>query len=304
MSPAFIRVRIPAHRPTWLSNPSAATTQPALMLNSSSSRFTRTPVTRPLSFRSPTAVVFTQISAPPSAPRGPPLLPVRAPAALEEVAGAPLAAPHRGADLLALLDHQGAAAALRGPARGLTPGGTRAHDHDVVLQRHVRPRIVRGLKCLLRLSTRPPVPSATGKEGLLQLGELVPVRIVDRPDGADLHAHPALRAVLVEREVDLVQEDRVRRAGADAGPAVHAEHVVDRHDAVVPDVGTQGDELSWHAASATPRPGPRTSSRLPRGSSGPCCRRRTESPCRRGSGSGSRPACRAQCRSCSCPGRP
>src|SRR2546422_11563439 len=34
------------------------------MLNSSSSRFTRTPVTRPLSRRSPTAVVFTQISAP------------------------------------------------------------------------------------------------------------------------------------------------------------------------------------------------------------------------------------------------
>src|SRR5438034_8757338 len=127
-----------------------------------------------------------------------------------------------------------------------------------------------------------------GWNALLQRCELMAVRVVDRAHGADLHAHPALGAVLVEREVHLVQEDRVRRAGADARPAVHAEHVVDPHDAVVPHVGTQGDELRWHAASAIPQSALRTSSRLPRGSSGRCCRRRTGSPCRPGSRSGSR----------------
>src|SRR5438093_4753737 len=119
-----------------------------------------------------------------------------------------------------------------------------------------------------------------GWNALLQRCELMAVRVVDRAHRAHLHAHPALGAVLVEREVHLVQEDRVRRAGADAGPAVHAEHVVDCHDAVVPDVGTEGDEFR-HASSATLRSARRISSRLPRGSSGPCCTHRTGSPCRR-----------------------
>src|SRR5439155_24497993 len=100
--------------------------------------------------------------------------------------------------------------------------------------------------------------------GLLHRVELVAAGIVDRADRADLHAHAALRAVLVEREVDLVQEDRVRRARADAGSAVHAQHVVDRHDAVVADRGTDRDDLLRHGGHATPRSAPRTSSRFPR----------------------------------------
>src|SRR5947208_3254475 len=111
--------------------------------------------------------------------------------------------------------------------------------------------------------------------GLLHRVELVPARVIDRADGADLHAHAALRAVLVERQVDLVQEDRVRRAGADAGSAVHAEHVVDRHDAVVAHGRTDGDHLLRHAGPATPRSARRTSSRSLLGSSVPCCTRRT-----------------------------
>src|SRR5207249_8845484 len=105
--------------------------------------------------------------------------------------------------------------------------------------------------------------------------ELVAARIVDRADGADLDAHAALRAVFIEGQVDLVQEDRVRRARADAGSAVHAQHVVDRHDAVVADRGTDRYDLLRHGGHATPRSAPRTSSRFPRGSSAPCCMRRT-----------------------------
>src|SRR5207245_11727060 len=100
-------------------------------------------------------------------------------------------------------------------------------------------------------------------------------RIVDRADRADLHAHAALRAVLVEGQVHFVQEDRVRRAGADAGSAVHAEHVVDRHDAVVADRGTDRYDLLRPGGTATPRSAPGTASRFPRGSSAPCCTRRT-----------------------------
>src|SRR6267378_8553091 len=106
--------------------------------------------------------------------------------------------------------------------------------------------------------------------------ELVPARIIDRPDRADLHAHAALRAVLVECEVDLVKEDRVRGAGTDAGSAVHAEHVVDRHDSVIADGRTNRDDLLRHAGPATPRSAPRISSRSLLGSSVPCCTRRTE----------------------------
>src|SRR3990172_2155325 len=64
MSPALRSVLIPAHRPTWDSKPSAATTHPASRSTSSSRRFTRTPVTVPSSLSRPTAVAFTQMSAP------------------------------------------------------------------------------------------------------------------------------------------------------------------------------------------------------------------------------------------------
>src|SRR2546428_765438 len=104
---------------------------------------------------------------------------------------------------------------------------------------------------------------------LLHRVELVAPRIIDRADRADLHAHAALRAVFVEGQVDLVQEDRVRRARADAGSAVHAQHVVDRHDAVVADRGTDRYDLLRHGGHATPRSAPRTSSRFPRGRSAP-----------------------------------
>src|SRR5256885_7279754 len=40
----------------------------------------------------------------------------------------------------------------------------------------------------------------------------------NRTDGTDVHTHAASAAILVERRVDLVQKDRVRREGADARP--------------------------------------------------------------------------------------
>src|SRR6266704_4658092 len=186
----------------------------------------------------------------------------------DEMSCEAFAAPHWRADLLSLLDQEGSATAHRRIPSGHRARWARADHDDVVLvggHAHARPFIAGGY---IRL-TQPDRPQ------LLHRVELVAARIVDRADGADLDAHAALRAVLVERQVDLVQEDRVRRAGADAGPAVHAEHVVDRHDAVVPDRGTDRDDRLRHVATATPRSAPRTSSRSPRGSPARCCTRRT-----------------------------
>src|SRR5881296_635532 len=313
MSPAFISVFIPAQRPTWLSYPSAATTQPASMLNSSSSRFTRTPVTRPLSRRSPTAVVFTQISAPAfaaslahalsNASRSR-TIPTSFPACFSsilrtfpdgEMIFAPLTswATHLFSNGIAQSSRKWRA--TPSPQRTGEPISWRFSIIRVLqppiaayraAELPAGPAPTTTTSYLSAMSALPSPPALNvlsvragasrsrqrAARGLLQRRELVAVRVVDRADGADLHAHPALGAVLVEREVHLVQEDRVRWTGPDTGPAVHAEHVVDRHQAVVPDVRAQGDELSWHAASATPQSAPRTSSRLPRGSSGPCCR--------------------------------
>src|SRR5881296_2908 len=322
MSPAFISVFIPAQRPTWLSYPSAATTQPASMLNSSSSRFTRTPVTRPLSRRSPTAVVFTQISAPAfaaslahalsNASRSR-TIPTSFPACFSsilrtfpdgEMIFAPLTswATHLFSNGIAQSSRKWRAtpspqrtgepiswrfsiirvlqppiAAYRAAELPAGPAPTTTTSYFSATSALPSPTALKVFSVPLGLRLAFP---GRGEQGLLQLGQPMAVGVVDRSDGTHLHAHPALRAVLVEREVHLVQEDRVRRARPDARPAVHAQHVVDRHDAVVPDVGTKGDELSWHAASATPQSGPRTSSRSPLGSSGPCCRRRTGSPFR------------------------
>ena len=57
-------VSIPAHLPTCDSNPSAPTTQPAVMSLVSPKDFTLTPVTFFPFFRSFTAVVFSMRSAP------------------------------------------------------------------------------------------------------------------------------------------------------------------------------------------------------------------------------------------------
>ncbi len=64
MSRIAMFVGIPAHRPTWLSNPSAPIVTGARISNGSPNAFAFTPTTRLPSFSSDTAAVFSRTSTP------------------------------------------------------------------------------------------------------------------------------------------------------------------------------------------------------------------------------------------------
>src|SRR5256885_5965243 len=73
----------------------------------------------------------------------------------------------------------------------------------------------------------------------------------NRTDGTDVHTHAASAAILVERRVDLVQKDRVRREGADARPRTASHETSESSSGgAVPRVLTCG------AAAVTPPPPP------------------------------------------------
>src|SRR3989449_1990910 len=313
MSPARRSVLSRAQRPTWLSYPSAATTHFASIVISSSRRFARIPRTEPSSLTTAVAVVLSQMSAPAfaasfatalsKASRSrtiPTSLPAWASSIVSSVPFgekifAPLTSrpthlwsngnfvsstkcraspsPQRTGEPISCRFsirrvRQPPIAAYRAVIEpdGPAPTTTTSYWYEVICSQTFHRHAL--------YQTNPRRKSSPASFSLHRV-ELVAARIVDRADRADLHAHAALGAVLVERQVDLVQEDRVRRACANAGSAVHAEHVVDRHDAVVADRGTDRDNLLRHAGPATPRSAPRTSSRFPRGSWVPCCMRRT-----------------------------
>src|SRR2546422_1882859 len=313
MSPARRSVLNPAQRPTWLSYPSAATTHFASMFISSSRRFARIPRTQPSSLVTAVAVVLSQMSAPSFAASFATALSKASrsrtiPTSLPAWASSIVSSVPFGEKIFAPLTSRPTHLRSKGSLVSSTKCRARPSPHRtgepiscLFSIKRVRQPPIAAYRAVIEPDG--PAPTTTTsywyevicsqtfhRHALYQINprrknspasfsfhrvEFVPARIVDRADRAHLDAHAALRAVLVEGQVDLVQEDRVRRARADAGSAVHAEHVVDRHDAVVADRGADRYDLLRHGGHATPRSAPRTSSRFPRGSSAPCCTRRT-----------------------------
>src|SRR2546430_5337719 len=73
----------------------------------------------------------------------------------------------------------------------------------------------------------------------------------NRTDGTDVHTHAASAAILVERRVDLVQKDRVRREGADARPRTAS------HETSESSSGGWVPGLQARGATTSPHPTPR-----------------------------------------------
>src|SRR5256885_4615185 len=73
----------------------------------------------------------------------------------------------------------------------------------------------------------------------------------NRTDGTDVHTHAASAAILVERRVDLVQKDRVRREGADARPRTAS------HETSESSSGGRGPRGSATASTGSTPPHPR-----------------------------------------------